>query len=81
MAESMLTSKGQITLPKEIRDQYDLAKGDVVDFVAEKDWIIMVPRKGNILDLFGSVKHKGKAIDFAKLRERIKREFAKTYKK
>lgn len=81
MAESVLTSKGQITLPKEIRDEFKLDKGDVIDFIREKDWIIMIPRKGNILDLFGSVKHKGKPIDFKKLRQRVLSAFVRTRKK
>ncbi|MGB9612630.1 MAG: AbrB/MazE/SpoVT family DNA-binding domain-containing protein [Candidatus Margulisiibacteriota bacterium] len=81
MAESVLTSKGQITLPKEIREDFNLGKGDIIDFVREKNWIIMVPRKGNILNLFGIVKHKGKAIDFKKLRERVIKALIKTRKR
>ncbi|MBI5399529.1 AbrB/MazE/SpoVT family DNA-binding domain-containing protein [Candidatus Saganbacteria bacterium] len=78
MAESVLTSKGQITLPKDIREGFDLGKGDVIDFVREKDWIIMVPRKGNLLDLFGSVKHKGKPLDFTRLRAKVLKAFIKS---
>lgn len=81
MAESVLTSKGQITLPKEIRDGFNLGQGDVIDFIREKNWIIMVPRKGTILDFFGSVRHKGKTIDFRKLRQRVLSALAKTRKK
>ncbi len=33
MAVSRLTSKGQITLPKEVRDQLGLRPGDEVEFV------------------------------------------------
>lgn len=81
MTAATLTSKGQITLPKEIRDVYGLEEGDKVDFVPEKGWVIMVPMKGNILDLYGSVKHKGKPINFAKIREEIKKEIVKRAKK
>ncbi len=35
MAISKLTSKGQITLPKEVRDQLGLRPGDEVEFVPE----------------------------------------------
>ena len=37
MAISRLTSKGQITLPKEVRDQLGLRPGDEVEFVQEDD--------------------------------------------
>jgi AbrB family looped-hinge helix DNA binding protein len=74
MAEAVLTSKGQITIPKDIRRAFQLENGDRVDFIPEKGWIIMVPLKGNILDLFGSVPHPGRPINFSKLREKVKRE-------
>jgi antitoxin PrlF len=35
MAKAKVTSKGQITLPKEIRDQLGLEPGDEVDFYVE----------------------------------------------
>jgi antitoxin PrlF len=33
---SLVTSKGQITVPQEIRERLGLKKGDRVEFVAEK---------------------------------------------
>jgi AbrB family looped-hinge helix DNA binding protein len=33
---SVLTSKGQLTVPQEIRERLGLKKGDRVEFVAEK---------------------------------------------
>jgi AbrB family looped-hinge helix DNA binding protein len=81
MAEATLTSKGQITIPKEVRELFGLNDGDRVGFISESGWIIMVPLKGNILDLYGSVPHKGKTIDFNKLREKVKRAITKKYKK
>jgi AbrB family looped-hinge helix DNA binding protein len=37
MTTATLTSKHQITLPKEVREQLVLAKGDRVQFVPERD--------------------------------------------
>ena len=81
MAEAVLTSKGQITLPKEIRDEYGLKEGDKVSFVPEKGWVIMVPLKGTILDLYGAIKHKGGPINFDQLRRTMVKDLARRHKK
>ncbi len=38
---SLLTSKGQITVPQKIREHLGLKKGDCVEFVAEKNRTIV----------------------------------------
>jgi AbrB family looped-hinge helix DNA binding protein len=42
MSSSILTSKGQIIIPKEIRDHLHLKPGDRVEFVTNKDGRVMV---------------------------------------
>ena len=36
MGKSKLTSKGQITIPKDVRERLGLRPGDEIDFVEEK---------------------------------------------
>ena len=77
MAEAVLTSKGQVTIPKDIREALRLENGDRLDFIREQGWIIMVPLKGSVLDLYGAVPRQGRQLNFKKLREQVKREVAK----
>jgi AbrB family looped-hinge helix DNA binding protein len=43
--ESSLTSKGQVTIPKELRDQLNLAPGDKVKFFLQPDGhVVILPK-------------------------------------
>ena len=56
LAESTLTSKGQITIPKIIRDRLKLQPGAKVIFTIEGDKVEMSSASGNILDWYGAIK-------------------------
>lgn len=45
MSISIVRSKGQITLPREVREATRLAKGDVVEVVVTPEGILLRPRK------------------------------------
>lgn len=53
MATSTITSKGQITLPKEVRTALGLDVGDKVDFVATEGGYEIVPLRSDIRRLKG----------------------------
>lgn len=61
MATATMTSKGQITVPAEVRAKYRLQTGTRVDFVENAAGeLILRPRKtGDIRDLKGIVKYDG----------------------
>ncbi len=60
MPTSTLTSKGQITLPKEIRDLLGLRAGDRIRFRAAADGtVVLEPETGCLLDLFGALSPPG----------------------
>ena len=56
MPISVLTSKGQITIPKEVRKALNLRPSEKVIIVVEGNRAILQPLKGNLLDIGGSVK-------------------------
>ena len=45
MPSSTLTSKGQVTVPKAIRDRLGLVEGEVLEFTANDDGTIVVRRR------------------------------------
>jgi len=52
--EATVTGKGQVTLPKELRERLRLAKGDKVRFTAEEPGRVVMTRAGrSIRDMFG----------------------------
>jgi len=54
MPFSTMTSKGQITIPKAIRDALQLDAGDRIQFLLRGDGIVeMSPETGDLLTLFG----------------------------
>lgn len=48
-----VTSKGQITIPKQIRDRLELAEGDAVVFVPFDHGVMMIPRNKPVERIFG----------------------------
>lgn len=70
-----VTSKGQVTIPKEIRDVLHIHTNDKLDFVLEGNVVRLVPVK-TLLDLRGAVRGSGGG-DFSQERERAKAAMGK----
>jgi antitoxin PrlF len=49
--EATLTAKGQITIPKSIRDQFALQAGDKVEFILMDHLVFMIPANQPIQNL------------------------------
>jgi antitoxin PrlF len=60
MATATMTSKGQFTLPKEVRERLGLHPGDKLEFVFSPDGRLEVrPRTIHVEKLFGLLHRKG----------------------
>jgi antitoxin PrlF len=79
MPISVLTSKGQMTIPKEVRKALNLRPSEKVIIVVEGNQAIIQPLRGNLLDIGGSVKmtEREKPINFKKVREEVKKRVAR----
>ncbi len=79
MSETRLTSKGQITLPRDVRQRLKLKLGDRLRFrIADNGQVVLEAAKHHVAELHGLLQRKGRkpvsieAMDDA-LRQRFKR--------
>jgi AbrB family looped-hinge helix DNA binding protein len=77
MLESTITRKGQVTIPKTIRDRLGVKEGEKVLFVMRGEEVVLKVVKGTILDLRGSVKPSAHPGDFEKIRQSVKQAVGK----
>lgn len=78
MPTATLTSKGQLTLPKAIRDRLRLGSGDRVDFVIKDDGtIVLRPATVDVRELSGFLHRKGvKRLSVSEMNAVIRRRAA-----
>ncbi|MEJ2032838.1 MAG: AbrB/MazE/SpoVT family DNA-binding domain-containing protein [Deltaproteobacteria bacterium] len=74
-----VTSKGQVTIPNEIRKKLGIGKDDRVDFILEEGRAVLVPVK-TLKDLRGAVETRGEG-EFAKERAQAKAALAARVRK
>jgi AbrB family looped-hinge helix DNA binding protein len=73
MTLAKITSKGQMTIPKRIRDYLRLEPGDRVVFVQRDGEVILRPVTQTLLDLRGSIKPRRQPEDFDLVRQQVKK--------
>ena len=71
---SRITQKGQVTIPKKIRDLFDIKPNDIGEFTVKEGSIMFLVKKGTILDAHRIKTDKN--IDFAKLKELMEKDIA-----
>jgi AbrB family looped-hinge helix DNA binding protein len=78
MPSATLTSKGQLTLPKAIRERLRLGAGDRVDFVVTDDGtVVMRPATADVRELKGLLHRRGlKPLSVEKMNAIIRRRAA-----
>jgi len=81
MVEMIMTvgPKGQVVIPKPIRDMYGIAPSDKVVFKEEKEGIIVSKQKSGAVEAFKRIALSGKniSIDIKKLKKRFENEYPK----
>ena len=68
-----LTSKGQVTIPKAVRNSLHLKTGDKLEFVLHQNSVEIIPICGSVRDLKGMVAKPDKVISLDEM-DRVIRE-------
>ncbi len=77
MPTAALTSKGQITIPIEVRKKLGLRPGDRVSFVESRNGeFILKPRNGSIMDLKGIARGERRAVPIEEMNATIAKGWA-----
>ncbi len=71
-----VTSKGQVTIPIELRRALNIKPKDKVAFELAKGEIRLRPIQSRLLAGYGSVKPRSRPEDFRKMRQEMEREQA-----
>jgi AbrB family looped-hinge helix DNA binding protein len=76
MPSALITRKGQVTIPKTIRDVVHWQEGDRVSFTVRDDVVVLRRQEGTILDLKGTVEPSRRPEDFDEVRRQARRQRA-----
>lgn len=78
MTTRILTSKGQTTIPKEIRRHLGLKPGDKVRFMIEEDGrVVIVPATLSVKDLRGSLPKPPRAVSLSAMKAAARKRAAR----
>jgi AbrB family looped-hinge helix DNA binding protein len=70
--QATITSRGQITLPKALRDRLHLSAGDRVEFILEENDVVrMVPRTTSVTRLKGMLPKPKRPVSLEEMEEAV----------
>ena len=74
--QTTITRKGQITIPKEIRESLRLKEGEKLEIeFNKKEGLIKLKLLPDILEIAGTFKKPRKRIDILKAREKMEKQY------
>lgn len=80
MPQSVMTSKGQITIPGAIRKKLNLKTGDRIDFIMSDTEVILMPHSKTVADVFGILSRKDrKAVTTREMDDSLARDLRRRW--
>lgn len=78
MSFATVTSKGQVTIPVEVRRELKIEAGSKLEFILEGEGTFkVIPRKLSVMSLLGSIPSAGKIVSLEEMDEAIAAEATK----
>lgn len=77
MSVSTITSKGQTTIPKEVRDRLHLHAGDRLEFIIRDDTVVLRAASRDVRDLKGFLPKPKKAVTIEQMNAAIRKRAAR----
>lgn len=77
MSTATLTSKGQTTIPKDVREHLRLQPGDRLEFVMKDNVVILRPATRKVTDLKGFLPKPKRPLSIAEMNEAIRQRAGK----
>lgn len=75
MATATISSKGQVTIPKAIRDKYHLESGDKIEFLEDTQGVVTIwPVTQSITKLKGMIAKQEKPVSIEEMNRAILEE-------
>ena len=82
MSTATVTSKGQITIPKEVRERLGLRAGHQIRFeFADDGTLIVRPKTVALMSLAGSLKRPGKGATLEDIEEGVRQGAAASFRR
>jgi len=74
MSTSTLTSKGQTTIPKDVRKRFNLHPGDRLEFVIDEDGrVLVLPASIDASELAGMLKSPARPVSVEDMNQAIRK--------
>lgn len=70
-----MTSKGQVTIPAEMRDKARLSPGNKVEFISCDQYILIIPLNKSVKDLKGILPKPSRALSCDEMNNIIRKEY------
>ncbi len=74
---AVVTSKGQVTIPKPVREAVGIRESDLIEFEVRRGEIVLRPAGGSFLARFGSIAPRDRPENWKRIRKQVMEDVAK----